>query len=202
MAKRKLTDKLIKKDQIKEEMRFIKGSVNAYITPTGKIYIDYGNNLFLLKKQFLSNGYLYCGILYKGKKHLTSKRVHRLVALTYLPNNDPKKVVVGHKNNIKTDNRVENLYWTTVQENTQKAYEDNLMNNKKSWEDNQSIPVCQFDIEGTLIDTFGSIGEASRKTKMTKTGILHQCLHRCTTRPRKGYYYRFKFEYDECGFVL
>lgn len=36
----------------------------------------------------------------------------------------------------------------------------------------------------------------------TKTGILYQCKHCMKTKPRKGYYFRFKEEYDRDGFVL
>ena len=36
MARRKLLDKLINRDDITEEMRLIKGSETDYITPSGK----------------------------------------------------------------------------------------------------------------------------------------------------------------------
>jgi hypothetical protein len=44
--------------------------------------------------------------------------VHRLVAMTFLenPNQYPE---VDHKNNIRTDNRVENLQWVSSSQNSQ-----------------------------------------------------------------------------------
>jgi hypothetical protein len=42
--------------------------------------------------------------------------IHRLVAIAFIPNPDGKKEV-DHINRIKTDNRVENLRWSTRSEN-------------------------------------------------------------------------------------
>ena len=66
MAKRKMYDKLISKNNIKEELKLIKGSETDYITPTGKVYKDYENNMFFPKSCFINkyNGYLYCNITY------------------------------------------------------------------------------------------------------------------------------------------
>ena len=66
MAARTMNDKLISRDRITEELRLIKGSETDYITPTGKIYKDYGNNMYYPKSVFQNknNGYMYCGITY------------------------------------------------------------------------------------------------------------------------------------------
>ena len=42
MARRKMTDKLIKRSQINEEIRLINGSETDYISSKGNIYKDYG----------------------------------------------------------------------------------------------------------------------------------------------------------------
>ena len=62
MAKRNMTDKLIDKSEIQEELRLIKGSLTDYITPSGEIYKDYGNNKFYHKAQWTTRKYWYCGI--------------------------------------------------------------------------------------------------------------------------------------------
>lgn len=45
-------------------------------------------------------------------------RVNRLVALAFIPNDDPiGKPLVGHADDCKTNNNVSNLYWTNSVEN-------------------------------------------------------------------------------------
>lgn len=201
MARRKMTERLINCNDIKEEMRLIKGSNTDYITPTGNIYKDYGNNMFYHKSVFpnKNNGYLYCGITYTDKQQ--QRRVHILVAEAYLPNPDNLPIVL-HLDNNKKNCSVKNLKWGTVKENTQQAFDDKLQVNSKSWQDSQSIHVCSFNLQGKLLNKYGSVGEASRALRVTKTTILNQCNHNLKTKPRCGYYFRYLSEYESKGFVL
>ena len=201
MAKRNMTNFLIPKDKIKEEMRLINGSSTDYVTPTGNIYKDYGNNMFYHKSVFTNknNNYLYCGITYdEGQRQ---RRVHILVTEDYIPNPNNYPVVM-HIDNNKQNCCVENLKWGTVQENTQQAFDDGLQINDKSWNDSHSIHICSFDLNGNLLKKYGSVGEASREIGVTKTAILNQCNHNLKTKPRCGYYFRYLSEFESNGFVL
>lgn len=133
------------------------------------------------------NGYVYVGI--KFNSGYKTVRLHHLVAQTFIPNPHNYKIV-GHKNNIKTDCRVANLYWTTVQENTKKAFDDNLAKNDKGIMDSQSFGVIMFDTKtNQKLKEFGSICEANRQTGISKTTIARQAKYH---RPvRKPFYFRY-----------
>ena len=201
MAARKLTEKLIDKSNINEELKLIKGSSTDYITPSGEIYKNYGNNKFFHKAQWTNHGYWYCGITYpEGQRQ---RRVHILVAEAYVENPNPEKnTIVMHLDNNKEKKHYTNLKWGTISENTKDAFDSLMAQNDKSWEDSQSIHVCSFDLNGNLLKKYGSVGEASRELEITKTTILNQCNHKVKTKPRCGYWFRYLSEYEEKGFVL
>lgn len=180
-------------EKLPETARLIKNSVEHWVDIDGSIYaFDNRNNhkkKLIKKAQYTAHGYKYCNITYQDKEHNISKRVHRLVAEAFLPNPN-NYTVVGHKNNIKGDNRVENLYWTTVSENTQKAFDDGLAKNDKGYDDSQSKPVIMFETTtNKKIKEFGSICEANKETGISKSTISRQAKYK---RPiRKPYYFRY-----------
>lgn len=181
----------LKREEILEELVLIEGSRTDYITPSSKIYKLYYNGLYMQKKCHHNkhNGYVYCGITMSDGKN-KSMRVHRLVAKAFIPNPNNYDVV-GHRDNVKHNNVVENLYWTTVQENTKKAFDDGLAKNAKGYDDSQSHPVIAIDEEGNEF-YFGSISICSKELGVGKSTIARQCKGRMRTRPRCGYTFKFQ----------
>lgn len=89
------------------------------------------NKLVLKKGKMLQlnlkhNGYLTFDASKENIKK--TKTVHRIIAETFIPNTD-NKPVVNHINANKLDNRVENLEWVTMKENTEHASKLHLMGN-------------------------------------------------------------------------
>ena len=169
----------------------IEGSVDHYIDIDGSVYaIDHRNNVtpkLIKKAQTTIHGYKYCGINYGNG--LISKRVHRLVAEAFIDNPNNYNIV-GHRNNIKSDNRVENLYWTTISENTKKAFDDGLAKNDYGFIDTQSKPVRMYKTDtNEFVGVYGSCRIASEKTGIPLSTICRQAKYH---RPvRKEYYVRY-----------
>lgn len=94
-----------------EEWRPVQGYEGIYeVSDAGRIRNVSGR---VLKPQ-LQNGYYYIGLAKDGK--VKRYRLHRLVALSFVPN--PGSLpLINHKDECKTNNRAENLEWCTASYN-------------------------------------------------------------------------------------
>ena len=100
------------------------------------------------------------------------ERIHRLVAMTFIPNPE-NKPCIDHINTDRSDNRVENLRWVTHEENC---------NNDLTRKNSGNKAVCKrrkvMCIETGVI--YNSIIEVERQL-----GILHSDISKCCKGTRK-----------------
>lgn len=104
---------------MKEIWKDIKGYEKLYqVSNLGKVKSLAKNGSLKEKNMKLrqdKDGYFTVG-LRNGKVHKWVK-IHRLIAVHFIANPLNKKIVC-HKNDIKTDNSIKNLYWGSPKENT------------------------------------------------------------------------------------
>lgn len=100
---------------MQEEWRDVAGYEQGYrISNLGRIYSKKLKRV--LTPPVDKDGYYRVG-LWKNQE-VSKQRLHRIVALHFIPNPEDKPVV-NHINGDKKDNRVQNLEWNTVLENEQ-----------------------------------------------------------------------------------
>lgn len=139
-----------------------------------------------IKKQRNSKGYNVVSIKYNNIKK--TLKVHRLVALSFIPNPD-KKPQINHINGIKKDNRVENLEWSTGSENVQHAFDIGLNKQYTGSDHYMAVKVNQFTKDGIFVKTWGCISDACRRYNI-KIQSLSSCLV-CKSKTSGG----FKWQY-------
>ena len=173
-------------------MKDIPGYEGKYaITEDGQVW-SHSHNKFLV--QNIDKGYykVVFTINNKSKNFL----VHRLVALTYIPNPD-NKVTVDHINRNRLDNRVENLRWATKEE--QEKNKDITYKNNHLQEITQQAKIVnskkieQIDLmSNNQIAVYDSASEAARILfdDVSKSSLIRQCA-RGTKKSAYGYKWNF-----------
>lgn len=108
-----ITKEILTEMIINDTARIINGYDNYYATRSGYIISSIphnGTNIRFLKNGYINGGYNTV-VLYENKKH-RKFLVHRLIAAAFIEN--PLNLeFVNHKDEIKTNNCVENLEWCT-----------------------------------------------------------------------------------------
>lgn len=166
---------------MEEIWKDIEGYEGLYqVSNTGKVRsLNYGRTgkVKELVPTPTRNGYLQVTLCENGEKK--PFRVHRLVAQAFLPNPD-NLPVINHLDEVKHNNHVSNLEWTTQKEN--------LLYSNVGW---SGRPVMQFTKSGlAIIREYKSAREASRHTGVYQSDISSCCSGKL--KSAGGYVWRYK----------
>jgi len=113
----------------------------------------------VLKQYPNKGGYLKVDISINGTK--VHRKVHRLVAQTFIPNPD-NLPEVNHKDCDRTNNNISNLEWCTHEYN---------MQYKNKYGKSLGHPVLAINLTTLEVSRFPSQGETSRKLRMSDGNI-------------------------------
>lgn len=133
---------------------------NYYVSEFGHIYSYYNSTSRLLKPYLGADGYLQVKIPdnFGADTHL---KLHKIVALTFIKNDNPSNFnVVHHKDENKINNHYTNLEWTTLAQNTKYSI------GKK---------CCMLDKDYCILSVHDSISDLARAYRVDSSTASKQC---------------------------
>lgn len=142
----------------------------------------------ILKGMIDKDGYAIVKLRTKdGKSKL--EKVHRLVAIAFIPNPE-NKPQVNHKDENKQNNHVENLEWCDAKYNNN--YGSHLKNQSAVQTNNSKKSIKVVCVETGII--YPSMKEAQRQTGIFDSSISKVCRHQQETA--RGYHWEYYKEYN------
>ena len=165
------------------------GFPNYTITDDGRVFsLDYMHTMKKkdLKKHNINNGYFDVTLFNENGRKWWS--VHRLVALTFIPNpyNLPQ---VNHKDENKTNNIVGNLEWCSRAYNINYGTRNERCAEKNLNRKDQSRPVKQFTKDGVFVKEYPSMMEVERQTGYA-CSFIAKC---CKGKYKQAYSYIWRY---------
>ena len=167
------------------------GFPNYSVTDDGRVFSLNYNHTGKKKevKPSITNwGYFRVGLYNKVSKR-KKIMVHRLVALTFIPNPD-NLPEVNHKDENKTNNMVGNLEWCSIKYNNTYGTRLERVSKKNLNRTDLIKPIRQFTKDGLFIKEYPSLKEAARQT-----GFYQSAISQCCKGIRKSaykYIWRYK----------
>ena len=160
------------------------------VSDFGRVKSLKSNKEKILKPFARPNGYLGVTLSKKGKS--ITKSIHRIVAETFISNQN-KLLQVNHKDGNKQNNNVNNLEWCTAQENIKHSWKNGLSRVTEGMREHCKVynkKVMQYDKNENFIKEWESASEAGRKLNIFQQSIV-ACLKN-RTKTAGGYIWRYK----------
>jgi hypothetical protein len=144
-------------------------SVDRVVTRSNGVKLRTGERIL---KQSLSSGYPKVSLFINGKG--TTFKVHRLIAILFIPNPD-NKPFVNHINGIKTDFSISNLEWCTCQENNAHAFKTGLNFSRQTGttgaKSHHAKAIDQYSLIGDLIKRWDCAMDVENELGFNHTNI-------------------------------
>jgi len=154
------------KDLDGEIWKEIKDS-KSYVSNLGRVKMKIGSNPNY--GTLIKNGYRNTKVIINNK--YKSFLIHRLVCLAFIEN--PKnKPIVNHKDENRSNNKLENLEWATHSENVNHS----LCVNRIRRNHRSKIIQCIDKETGVIINEYPSINQAGKNSEITGQTIYDRCI--------------------------
>lgn len=163
------------KDRIVRQLAY-NGSIATHV---------YRGRILTPKKS--THGYLKVDLAIDGGRKEMS--IHRLVAMAFLPNPD-NLPCINHKDEVRSNNNVENLEWCTQSHNL--SWGNAPLKLSRT---NTKHPVLQMAEDGTIINRFISMKDATIATGVSRDRI-YAC---CAGYTKHGGRFRWKYDTGASG---
>ena len=165
------------------------GYPNYTITDDGRVFsLNYHKEGYKKElKPRLCNGY-YKILLCRGVDR-KQFRLHRLVALAFIPNPD-NLPIINHKDENPSNNMVGNLEWCSIKYNNTYGTRLERVSKKHLNSKDQSKPVKQFTKDGLFVKEYPSMMEVERQTGYACSFIAKCC--KGIYKQAYGYIWRYK----------
>lgn len=171
-------------------------SLDRYVFRNGKQIFLKGKILSQVKDR---KGYSSIKLSKDGKER--SVKTHKLVAIAFCKNDDTiNKNCINHINEVKFDNRADNLEWCTNEYNLnygecRKKISDTQRRKYANGEIKKATKsVVQLSLSGDFVSRYDSITDVS-KNGFNRRNVNQCCL--CQRKKHKGYIWIYESEYTE-----
>lgn len=139
---------------------------------------NYGDILNITTNKYLKGNIKntgYVEVMLTKEKHRCYRYVHRLVAEAFIPNPENLETV-NHKNELKTDNSVDNLEWMTQKENNNYGSRNKRISKfRQTSQFGGNNPNAVKVLNKTTGEIFESVRDAAKKYNCNPATISSAC---------------------------